>query len=73
MVRVLALPSGGSRFEPRSRQLVKAIGGINRRLKVIWTEQIHIKKEIRCGRNISLIVSIESSHFREGQTTNLSK
>ena len=29
VVRVLALPFGGSRFEPRSRQLVKAIGRIS--------------------------------------------
>ena len=28
MVRVPALSSGGSRFEPQSRQLIKATGGI---------------------------------------------
>ena len=36
VVRVLALPSGGSRFEPRSQQLVKAIGGISGPCKIVY-------------------------------------
>ena len=35
MIRVLALSSGGSRFEPQSRQLVKAIGGISGPCKIV--------------------------------------
>ena len=35
-VRVMALPSGGSRFEPRSWQLVKAIGGISDPCKIVY-------------------------------------
>ena len=36
MVRVLALPSRGSRFEPRSCQLVKAIVGMSGPCKIVY-------------------------------------
>ena len=38
MVRGLALPSGGCRFEFRSRQLVKAIGEISGPSKIVYDE-----------------------------------
>ena len=38
MVRVLALPSGVSQFEPRSWQLVKAIGGISGPWKIVYDQ-----------------------------------
>ena len=36
VVRMLALPSGGSRFEPGSYQLMKAIGGISDPCKILY-------------------------------------
>ena len=36
VVRVLALPRGGCRFESRSRQLMKAIGGIRGPCKIVY-------------------------------------
>ena len=38
MVRVLALPSGGSCFEPRSWQLVKAMRGISGPCKIVYNQ-----------------------------------
>ena len=43
VVSVLALPSVGSRFEPQSCQLLKAIGGINGPFKIVYDlSLIHI-------------------------------
>ena len=38
MVRVLALPSGGSQFEPQLWKLVKAIGGIRSPCKIVYDQ-----------------------------------
>ena len=53
---MVSLPSGGSRFEPRSWQLVKAIGGINGPCKIVCD---------RCYKNRQKSVSF-SGHISDG-------
>ena len=57
MVRVLALPPEGSRFEPRSRQLVKAIGGISRACKIVYKNR---QKAVSFSGHISDRISVVS-------------
>ena len=54
MVRVLALPYGDSRFEPRSKQLVKPIGGISSPCKIVYDQWYkHRQKSVSFSGHIS--------------------
>ena len=54
MVRVLALPYGDSRFEPRSKQLVKPIGGISGPCKIVYDQWYkHRQKSVSFKGHIS--------------------
>ena len=59
VVRVLALPSGGSRFEPRSLQLVKAIGGISGPCKIVYDQRYkNRQKSVSFSEHISDRLSV---------------
>ena len=53
MVRVLAIPSEGSRFKPRTWQLVKAIGGISCPGKIVYDQTKQRKKYVSFSGHIS--------------------
>ena len=59
MVRVLALPSGGSWFEPQSRQHVKAIRGISGPCKIVLDQWYKTEKKfVSFSRHISDRISV---------------
>ena len=60
MVRVLALLPWSSRFEPRSRQLVKAIGGISGPCKIVYDRWYkNRQKSVSFSGNVSDGLSVK--------------